>query len=84
MKGALGDSRGQREAAKAVIEKVSAVVESSFAVSQATTAFWWSITLDPAGRLDLAAAAVKVADSTLEPFARRTHANAARLSRVFR
>jgi hypothetical protein len=31
LKGALGDSRGQREAAKAVTEKVSAVMESGFA-----------------------------------------------------
>jgi hypothetical protein len=84
MKGAFGDSRGQREAAKAVIEKVLAVAESSFAISQATTAFWWGFTLDAPGRFDLAAAAVRVADSTLEPFARRTSANAARLGRVFR
>ncbi|MCO5092703.1 hypothetical protein [Bosea sp. (in: a-proteobacteria)] len=84
MKGAFGDSRGQREAAKAVIEKMLAVVESSFAATQATTAFWWSFTLNPTGRFDLTAAAVRVADSTLEPFARRTRANATRLGRFRR
>jgi len=79
-KGAFGDSHGQREAAKAVLEKVSAVAESSFAATQATTAFWWGFALHLPGQFDLAAAAVRVADSTLEPFARRTRANAARLS----
>lgn len=80
MKGAFGDSRGQREATKAVMEKVSAVLESSFAATQATTAFWWGLAFNPFGQFDLATAAVKAADSTLEPFARRTRANAARLS----
>jgi hypothetical protein len=80
MKGAFGDSRGQREATKAVAEKVSAVLESSFAATQATAAFWWGLALNPLGQVDLAKAAVRAADSTLEPFARRTRANAARLS----
>ncbi|WP_293808232.1 hypothetical protein [uncultured Bosea sp.] len=80
MKGAFGDSHGQREATKAVTEKVSAVLESSLAATQATTAFWWGLALNPFGQFDLATAAVKAADSTLEPFARRTRANAARLS----
>ena len=80
MKGAFGDSCGQREATKAVTEKVSAVLESSFAATQATAAFWWGLALNPLGQVDLATAAVKAADSTLEPFARRTRANAARLS----
>lgn len=80
MKGAFGDSRGQREATKAVAEKVSAVLESSFAATQATAAFWWGLALNPLGQPDLATAAVRAADSTLEPFARRTRANAARLS----
>jgi hypothetical protein len=80
MKGAFGDSRGQREAAKAVLEKVSAVFESSFAATQAATAFWWGMAFNPFGQFDVAAAAVRAADSTLEPFARRTRANAARLS----
>ena len=79
VKGAFGDSRGQREAAKAVLEKVSAVVESSMAATQAATTLWWSLALNPACHFDFAAAAVKVADSSLEPFARRTGANAARL-----
>lgn len=80
MKGAFGDSHGQREATKAVMEKVSAVVESSLAATQAATAFWWGLALHLPGQFDFAAAAVRVADSTLEPFARRTRANAARLS----
>jgi hypothetical protein len=80
LKGALGDSSGQREAAKAVVEKVSAVVESSIATTCATTAFWWGLALNPLGQLDLTEAAAKVANSTLEPFARRTRANAARLT----
>jgi hypothetical protein len=80
MKGAFGDSRGQSEATKAVAEKVSAVLESSFAATQATAAFWWGLALNPLGQVDLAKAAVRAADSTLEPFARRTRANAARLS----
>jgi len=79
LKGALGDSRGQREATKAVVEKVSAVVESSFAASQAAAAFWWGLALNPPGQFDMAAAVVRAADSTIEPFARRTRANAARL-----
>lgn len=80
MKGALGDSSGQREATKAVVEKVTAVVESGFAASCAATAFWWSVALNPLGQVDLGEAAAKVANSTLEPFARRTRANAARLT----
>ncbi|CAH1651796.1 conserved hypothetical protein [Hyphomicrobiales bacterium] len=79
-RGAFGDSRGQHEAAKAVLEKVSAVVESSVAATQATTALWWGMALHLPGQFDVTAAAVKVADSSLEPFARRTRANAARLS----
>ena len=70
----------KNEATKAVTEKVSAMLESSFAATQATTAFWWGLALNPLGQFDLATAAVKAADSTLEPFARRTRANAARLS----
>ncbi|OJV08787.1 MAG: hypothetical protein BGO20_21150 [Bosea sp. 67-29] len=80
LKGALGDYSGQREATKAVVEKVSAVVESSVAATYATTAFWWGLALNPLAQLDLTEAAAKVANSTLEPFARRTRANAARLS----
>ncbi|MDX3807782.1 hypothetical protein ACXIUS_00965 [Bosea thiooxidans] len=80
MKGALGDSSGQREATKAVVEKVSAVVESSVAATCATTAFWWGLALNPLAQVDLTEAAAKVANSTLEPFARRTRANAARLT----
>jgi hypothetical protein len=80
LKGALGDSSGQREATKAVVEKVSAVVESSVAATCATTAFWWGLALNPLAQVDLAEAAAKVANSTLEPFARRTRANAARLT----
>jgi len=81
LKGALGDSRGQREAAKAVTEKVSAVVESSFAAGQAAAAFWWGLALNPPGQFNMAEAVVRAADSTIEPFARRTRANAARLGR---
>ncbi len=80
LKGALGDYSGQREATKAVVEKVSAVVESSVAATYATTAFWWGLALNPLAQLDLTEAAAKVANSTLEPFARPTRANAARLS----
>jgi len=80
MKGALGDSRGQREAAKAVSEKVSAVMESGFAASQAAAMFWWGLALNPLARLDLTEEAAKVANSTLEPFSKRTRANAARLT----
>lgn len=80
MRGALGDSHGQREAAKAVSEKVSAVMESGFAASQATAMFWWGLALNPLASVDLAEEAAKVANSTLEPFAKRTRANAARLT----
>jgi hypothetical protein len=80
LKGALGDSRGQREAAKAVSEKVSAVMESGFAATQAAAMFWWGLALNPLRQIDLAEAAAKVANSTLEPFSKRTRANAARLS----
>ncbi len=81
LKGAMGDCRGQREATKAVVEKVSAVVESSFAAGQAASAFWWGLAFNPSGPFDMAAAVVRAADSTIEPFARRTRANAARLGR---
>jgi len=80
MRGALGDSHGQREAAKAVSEKVSAVMESGFAASQAAAMFWWGLALNPFARIDLAEEAAKVANSTLEPFSKRTSANAARLT----
>lgn len=80
MKGALGDSGGQREAAKAVSEKMSAVMESGFAAGQAAAMFWWGMALNPLARVDLSEAAAKVANSTLEPFSKRTRANAARLT----
>jgi len=80
LKGALGDSRGQHEAAKAVSEKMSAVMESGFAASQAAAMFWWDLAFNPFAQLDLAEAAAKVANSTLEPFSKRTRANAARLT----
>lgn len=80
MKGVLGDSRGQREAAKAVTEKVSAVMESSFAAGQAAAMFWWGLALNPLAQVDLAEAAARVANSTLEPFSKRTRANASRLT----
>ncbi|RDJ22838.1 hypothetical protein DWF00_05575 [Bosea caraganae] len=79
LKGALGDSRGQREAAKAMTEKVSAVMESGFAATQAVGLFWWGMALNPLGQFDIAEAAAKAANSTLEPFSKRTRANAARL-----
>ena len=37
--------RDRREATKAVLEMVSAVVESSVAATQATTALWWGLAL---------------------------------------
>jgi hypothetical protein len=80
MQGALGSSRGQREAAKAVSEKVSAVMESGFAASQAAAMFWWGLALNPLASVDLTEEAAKVANSTLEPFSKRTRANAARLT----
>lgn len=80
VRGALGDSRGQREAAKAVSEKVSAVMESGFAAGQAAAMFWWGLALNPLASVDLAEEAAKVANSTLEPFSKRTRANAARLT----
>ena len=81
IKGALGDHSGQREATKAVVEKVSAVMESGFAASCAAAAFWWGIALNPLAQVDLAEASAKVVNHSLEPFSRRTRANAARLSR---
>lgn len=80
MKGALGDARGQREAAKAVTEKMSAVMESGFAAGQAAAMFWWGFALNPMAQVDLSEAAAKVANSTLEPFSKRTRANASRLT----
>ena len=80
MKGALGDARGQREAAKAVTEKMSAVMESGFAAGQAAAMFWWGLALNPLAQVDLSEAAAKVANSTLEPFSKRTRANASRLT----
>ncbi|WP_439499880.1 hypothetical protein [Bosea sp. (in: a-proteobacteria)] len=79
LKGALGDSHGQREAAKAVTEKVSAVMESGLAASQAVGLFWWGMAMSPFAQVDFAEAAAKAANSTLEPFSKRTRANAARL-----
>lgn len=80
MRGALGDAKGQREAAKAVSEKMSAVMESGFAASQAAAMFWWGLALNPLAKVDFSEAAAKVASSTLEPFSKRTRANAARLT----
>ncbi|PZN98013.1 MAG: hypothetical protein DCF30_15140 [Hyphomicrobiales bacterium] len=80
MRGALGDSHGQREAAKAVSEKVSAVMESGLAASQAAVLFWWGVALNPLAAVDFAEEAAKVANSTLEPFSKRTSANATRLT----
>lgn len=80
LKGAMGDSRGQREAARAVTEKVSAVMESGMAAGQAAVKFWWELALNPLAQVDLGEAAARVANSTLEPFSKRTRANASRLA----
>jgi len=80
-KGALGDARGQREASKAVIEKAAALAESSFAIGHATALFWWSMALNPLTMNGLGEATAKAVQSTIEPFSRRTRANASRLSR---
>jgi hypothetical protein len=80
VKGALGDSRGQREASKAMVEKVSAVLESGFAVGHAATLFWWNMALNPLMPSGFGEAATKAAHSTLAPFSKRTRANASRLS----
>lgn len=76
-----GNSRGQREAQRAVTEKVAAVMESGFAAGQAATQFWLGLMLNPLAQVDFSEAAAKMANSSLEPFSRRTRANAARLSR---
>lgn len=84
LQGALGDSRGQREANKAVVEKVSAVMESTVAAGHAATMFWWNMALNPLEHMhptSLSETATRAAHSTLEPFSRRTSANASRLSR---
>jgi hypothetical protein len=79
MRGAMGDSGGQREAAKAVSEKMSAMMESGFAAGQAAAMFWLGFALNPLAH-DLTEAAAKAANTTLEPFSKRTRANAARLA----
>jgi hypothetical protein len=79
-RGALGDARGQREATKAVVEKMSAVMESGFAAGQAAALFWWGVALNPLAQVDLQEATAKVVNRSLEPFSKRTRANAARLT----
>lgn len=81
MRGALGDARGQREASKAVAEKVSAVMESSVAAGQAAMSLWMALAMAPLSPSGFGEAATRAAHSTLEPFAKRTRANASRLSR---
>ena len=66
MKGAFGDARGQREASKAVVEKVSAVMESSFAIGHAATLFWLNMAMTPLTPGALGEAAAKAAHNTLE------------------
>lgn len=56
-------------------------MESGFAAGQAAVMFWWGVALNPLAAVDFAEAAAKVANSTLEPFSKRTRANAARLTR---
>lgn len=80
VQGALGDQNGQREASRAVVEKVSAVLESGFAVGHAATLFWWNMALNPLMPSGLGEAATKAAHNTLAPFSKRTRANASRLS----
>lgn len=80
-KGAFGDARGQSEASKAVIEKGLALLESGVAIGHAATLFWWSMALNPLTPHGLGEAAARAAHSTLQPFSRRTRANASRLSR---
>jgi hypothetical protein len=79
--GAMGGSRGLQEASTAVTEKLSAISESGFAAGQAAAQLWWSFALAPLAAFDPHAAAVTVASRAVEPFARRTRANAARLAR---
>ncbi|MFN3670765.1 MAG: hypothetical protein ACK4VM_02525 [Bosea sp. (in: a-proteobacteria)] len=79
VKGALGDRRGQNEAAKAVTEKMTAVMESGFAASHATAMFWWGVMFNPLAQVDLHEATAKVVNHSLEPFSKRAQANAVRL-----
>lgn len=79
-KGAFGDARGQREASKAVVEKAAAMAESSFALGHAAALFWWSMALNPLTPNGLGEATAKAVHNTLEPFSRRTRANASRLA----
>lgn len=79
-KGALGDAKGQREASKAVVEKAAALAESSFAIGHAATLFWWSMAFNPLTPNGLGEATAKAVHNTLEPFSRRTRANASRLA----
>ena len=79
-KGALGDAKGQREASKAVVEKAAAMAESSFALGHAATLFWWSMAFNPLTPNGLGEATAKAVHNTLEPFSRRTRANASRLA----
>ncbi|PZU86986.1 MAG: hypothetical protein DI527_19335 [Chelatococcus sp.] len=80
MQGALGNARGQREATRAVTEKVSATLESTLAAGHAATMFWLELAFAPLTSFDAAEAAAKAANSTLEPFSKRVSANAARLT----
>lgn len=80
MQGALGSAHGQREATRAVTEKVSATVESTFAAGQAAAMFWLEFAMSPLSSFDPSEAVARAANSTLEPFAKRVSANAARLT----
>lgn len=80
MQGALGSARGQREATRAVTEKVSATLESTLAASEATAMFWLEFAMSPLTTFDPSEAVARVANSTLEPFSKRVSRNAARLT----
>lgn len=80
-KAAMGDRRSQAEAHRAITEKVSAVMESGVAAGHAAARFWIDLALAPLAQQDFSGTMTKAALATLEPFSRRTSANASRLRR---
>ena len=55
-------------------------MESGLAASQAVSLFWWDLAFSPFSQLDMSEAVARATSNTLEPFSKRTRANAARLS----
>lgn len=77
---AMGDISAQKEAEKAVSEKLSALAETGTVAASEAANLWWNMIMSPLTRQTPMESAARAARKTLEPVSRRARANRRRLT----